>query len=143
MRNLFKMRGFPLLVMFALMMSLLVVSQPGDVFGQTANTGRANWYHKGDESGMLTVTAGAAVGFDVAKITTDHPETSEVWFRVEDNNIRFWHDGSIPTSTEGNLAEVGDTVHVPGYLNVLNFLAIGVSGTAKLSCNYATEKTMQ
>ncbi len=130
-------------ILFVIAFSLLQAGQPGDVFGQYANTGNPATYHKGDDSGMLTVTAGAAIGFDVAKIVTSHPETSEVWFRVEDNDIRFWHDGSTPTSTEGNLAEVGDVIRVPGYENVQQFLAIGVSGTANLSCNYCTEKTMK
>lgn len=137
------MRCLPLLVLLAIAFSLLLVSQPGDVFGQVANTGKPNWYHEGVTDGMLTVTTGAAVGFDVTKIATEHPETSEVWFRVEDNDIRFWHSGSVPTSAEGNIAKVDEVIHVPGYLNVVNFKAIAISGTANLSCNYAKEKTMQ
>ncbi len=142
MRTLFRNRCLSLLVLVVLILSL-TVTQYGEVFGQMANTGRANWYHKCSDSGMLSVTTGAAVGFDVTKITITHPESSEVWFRVEDNDIRFWNDGSTPTSTEGNLAQVGEVVRVPGYENIQNFLAIAINGTANLSCNYATEKKMK
>jgi hypothetical protein len=55
---------------------------------------------------------------------------------VEDNNIRFWTSGDKPTTSEGHLVNAGGQIDLVSYREIQNFLAISVSGTAKLKASY-------
>jgi len=70
-----------------------------------------------------TIAVGStAVGFTSSKITN-----CKVAFCTLDPNggaIRFWIDGSTPTSTQGHYASPGDSIIIVGTNNIRNFKAI-------------------
>jgi hypothetical protein len=83
----------------------------------------------------LTVTNAVAVAFasvpagaSRAKISND-PESGSA--------IRFWIDGSVPTSTEGHYISAGDWFELENRDEIINFLAISLTATsAKLKITY-------
>lgn len=78
----------------------------------------------------LTVAA-SAVGFasipagaSIAIITT---ETAD---------IRYWVDGSTPTTSQGHLVSAGDAIKLDSVGQLTNFKAIAVSGSATMQISY-------
>lgn len=55
---------------------------------------------------------------------------------VESNSIRFWVDGSTPTSANGHLAEAGDVITLEGAEEVNDFRAIRVSADATVQATF-------
>ena len=49
---------------------------------------------------------------------------------VETAPLRFRLDGTAPTTTEGTLMDIGDTILVRGEFNITNFHAIRTTGTS-------------
>jgi len=80
---------------------------------------------------ILSVTTGAAVGF-----ATSTTGVKRVLVTVDDNDIRFWYDGSTPTAAEGHHLYADSSFVILGADNAGQFLAIGVSGTAQLQCTF-------
>lgn len=61
--------------------------------------------------------------------------------QVESDNttaivMRFWEDGSAPTSSSGMFRMHGDYLEITTTQNLKNFRAYGVAGTTKLSVTY-------
>ena len=56
---------------------------------------------------------------------------------VETNSIRYWLDGTVPTSTVGHLIPTAGSFTLSGRGEVLQFRMIGASGTASVpvSCS--------
>ena len=71
------------------------------------------------------ITVGStAVGFTSNKITN-----CKIAFCTLDSGsgaIRYWIDGSTPTSTEGHYVAAGDSFTISGINNIRNFKAIRV-----------------
>lgn len=80
----------------------------------------------------LTVS-NVAVGLTVPAVT---PKPTWAFVTVESNSIRFWVDGSTPTTTEGHLAEAGDTIRLEGVDEIRKFLAIRVSADAVIQATF-------
>ena len=56
---------------------------------------------------------------------------------VEGSSVRFWIDGSTPTSTEGHLLAAGDTITVENGNEVQNALFINVTSGASLQITFS------
>ena len=80
--------------------------------------------------------AGTAIGLTASKLTTT-PKPKEVFIQCETAQVRYFYDGSTPTSTSGFILNPLDTVRIKGYSNLKNFLAIRTGATsAKLTICY-------
>jgi hypothetical protein len=93
------------------------------------------------------VTAGAAVLLKTvaaAKVlNATYGPCQAVRITVEDNSIRYRHDGGAPTTgATGNGAamNIGDAAIIPGGANVRNLSMIGYSGTANVHIDFYYEK---
>ena len=62
--------------------------------------------------------------------------SSKAVITIETAQIRYWVDGSNPTSSDGHLANIGDAIVLDSPGQVYNFKAYGISGTAKLQISY-------
>lgn len=87
---------------------------------------------------QVTVT-GTATVIPVAMYTVagGHGKASSCRGRLETAAIRFRIDGTAPTSSVGELLDVGDRIEITGYTNLQNFKAIrttGTSGDLMLTC---------
>lgn len=85
---------------------------------------------------ILTVSS-SAVGFTLPT----SPQCRAVFFSVEyvtatTDTLRFWVDGSIPTSTEGMLLFNGDTVEITNVDAINNFKVIQVTNDMKIMITY-------
>lgn len=56
---------------------------------------------------------------------------------VETDQIRFWTNGSDPTTTDGHLMNVGDTLKLESADDIKNFRAIRVTTDATIQVSYA------
>ena len=88
----------------------------------------------------LTVTTGAAVSLTQSVYLPGSGPLAGKYARravitVEDNSVRYWVNGAAPTAALGHLAYVGAVITLKDD-EIVNFLAIGVSGTAKLQVSY-------
>ena len=87
----------------------------------------------GDKESLTVSTV--AVGFTAAKISINqvggfHKRAVRAFVTVETNPVRFWYDGSTPTSTVGHHLNSGDSVTIDGEGNVTNFKVIRSSEAA-------------
>jgi hypothetical protein len=73
----------------------------------------------------LTVTALAVFAFTI----TDQ-STNFAYVTVETQAIRWWDDGTNPTTTAGHLTAAGSSITLNGRDNVVNFKCIATAGTA-------------
>jgi hypothetical protein len=84
--------------------------------------------------------ANTAVGFTATTLRPNPsglPQAMQCGGRLETAQIRYRYDGSAPTSSEGELLEVGDRITISGNENLRKFLAIrtgGTSGVLKMTC---------
>lgn len=84
-------------------------------------------------SGKETLTiAGTAVGLTASNyaVTTGRKDVDKVTLTLETAQIRYWVDGSTPTSALGHLMEVGETIVLENYDEVVNFRAIRTGSTS-------------
>lgn len=68
---------------------------------------------------------------------SNHGPASTCRGRLETGAIRFRIDGTAPTSSVGELLDVGDRIEITGYTNIQNFKAIRTtsdSGLLSLTC---------
>ena len=80
--------------------------------------------------------ASVAIGLTSSKLTTS-PKPKEVFIQCETAQVRYYYDGTTPTSSSGFLLNPYDTVRMKGYSNLNNFLAIRTGATsAKLTICY-------
>lgn len=68
--------------------------------------------------------------------TTPHARPMGAIVTVETDAIRFWCDGSTPTSTQGHLAPVGTQIELFGEDEVVNFKAIRITTDAVIQVSY-------
>lgn len=73
----------------------------------------------------LTVS-NVAVGLTLPSTT---PAAQWAKVTVETQSIRYWADGSTPTSSEGHLAAAGDEIRLEGPGAVSKFRAIRATGS--------------
>jgi hypothetical protein len=89
--------------------------------------------------------ANTAIGFTVANITPNgltgtglgdnSQQVSVVQCRVRGAELSYRYDGGTPTTTVGQLLEVGDIVVVTGHDSVTRFLAIRTTAVSgQLDC---------
>lgn len=92
-----------------------------------------------DRFEQITVdnTAGG-VALTATKITpAGQPQAQSASCRVRTAEISFTFDGTAPTTTVGQLAEVGDWLYIPGHDRLLKFRAIRTGATSgQLDCTY-------
>lgn len=82
--------------------------------------------------------ATTAIGFTAGDIAFSSAPDLRVFCTVETAQIRFRTDGTNPTSAEGHILNVGDTVTITGLKDAENFRAIRTGGTSGvLKCSYA------
>ena len=88
---------------------------------------------------ILTVAA-TAIGFTAAKLSPSSTDTPKAAIcTLESGEIRFWTDGSTPTSSEGHILAIGAQLIIESFDSMKGFLAIrtgAVSGV--LSVTYET-----
>ena len=85
----------------------------------------------------LTV-ADSSVGLSSSTISPDgQGQIAQCYGRLETAQIRYRWDGTAPTSSEGLLLEVGDTLTIDGFdvASAIRFIRTGsTSGVLKVSC---------
>lgn len=85
---------------------------------------------------ILTVSS-SAVGLDAAKYNPPNGIAAQkALITVEENDIRYWYDGSTPTGSEGHLGAVGAVIELEGANSLKNFKAIATGADAKLMVTY-------
>lgn len=88
-------------------------------------------------------TAGLTIGATSTALTEatydpdPGPQASFALITVETDQIRWWADGSTPTSTWGHLANSGDVIEIHGQGAIRNFRAIRVTTDAAIQVSYA------
>ena len=91
-------------------------------------------------SEQITVAA-TAIGFTSTKVEPDGSgggrQATQAVCRVRTAEISFEYDGTTPTATVGQLAEIGDQIPVNGHDNIMRFKAIRTGSTSgQLDCVY-------
>ncbi len=90
---------------------------------------------KGYDMEEITV-ANTAIGLTAAKLITN-PKPKEAFIFCETAQLRYFYDGSTPTSTSGIPLNPFDSIRMKGYSNLNNFKAIRTGVTsAKLTVIY-------
>jgi len=83
----------------------------------------------------LTIT-NSALGFTAGTIQQSAGNAAVAVITVEDDAIRFWMDGTTPTSSSGHLAAADTGFTICGLNSIKNFLAIRVTTDAALKISY-------
>lgn len=89
---------------------------------------------------ITVANAAAGIGFTTSLInaTGSHPEASSAICRLETAQIRWRADATAPTSSVGQLMEVGDILTLTGHDFLVNFLGIRTGGSSGvLDCHYS------
>ena len=93
-----------------------------------------------DYATLTVSSASAGVGLaDASPTLTAEATVKRAVITVEDDQVRYREDGTAPSSSEGHLLNVGDTLqYLDGdYTSVLgNLLFIRVTADAKLKITY-------
>jgi hypothetical protein len=85
----------------------------------------------------ILVVSDTAVGFTASKFAPKAgAEATYALVTVEDDDIRYWLDGSAPTSSLGHLVPDGNTFEIHGPDNIRNFRAIRTNTDATLQVSY-------
>lgn len=87
---------------------------------------------------QITV-ANTAIGFTAARITPPgFNQATLASCRLRTAQISFAYDGTTPTTTVGQLLEVGDTLTLSGHDLLMRFLAIRTGATSgQLDCFFS------
>jgi len=68
---------------------------------------------------------------------TGGPQVRRALITVDSAPIRWWADGSTPTTTTGHLSNIGDVINLAGPNDIRNFRAIRAGATdAKVQVSY-------
>src|SRR5438067_3609249 len=92
-----------------------------------------------DRLDQITVDATAGgVAFTAAKIDpSGQPQAVQATCHVRTAEISFTYDGTVPTSTVGQLLEPGDWFTLTGHDRLFRFRAIRTGATSgQLDCEY-------
>ena len=89
---------------------------------------------------QITV-ANTAIGFTATKVEPDGSgggrQATVASCRVRTAEISFTYDNTAPTTTVGQLAEIGDQIVVSGHDSIMRFKAIRTGATSgQLDCVY-------
>ena len=88
---------------------------------------------------LWKTVSNTAIGFTSGKITpATGGKVRRVVCTLETDNVRIRTDGTDPTSSEGHLLEVGQSIVVEGYATIAAFRAIRTSTDATLKVTYET-----
>lgn len=83
--------------------------------------------------GLKGTVSGVAKTLVELGFTTDEVTRSNmVLIAVENNNVRWWSDGTTPTATDGIPVNSGESLEIYGWYNLLALKIIAQSGTATL-----------
>ena len=83
----------------------------------------------------LTIST-AALPFTLATVQQAAGNAAVVVVTVETDAIRYWVDGTTPTSSSGHLAPADSTFTICGLNSIKNFLAIRVTTDAALKVSF-------
>ena len=72
------------------------------------------------------IVADSAVGFTAATLA----RATAAFVTLETAQVRFRYDGTNPTSSEGHLMDIGDSIRIKGPNNIKNFKAIRTGSTS-------------
>lgn len=88
------------------------------------------WAQAEMTKGEVITFSTTAVGFTSTTLRLpDGRMVTECTGRLEDAQIREYHNGSTPTASDGMLIEVGDVVTLNGTTNIRQFKGIRTGGT--------------
>lgn len=83
------------------------------------------------------VTVGnSAVGFNSAIVQQAAGNAAVVVVTIEDDSIRYWVDGSTPTTSSGHLGLADSAFTICGLNSIKNFLAIRVTTDAEIKASF-------
>ena len=85
--------------------------------------------------------ADVAIGITASLVgsSTLRTRCERAFLTLETGQIRFRYDGDDPTSAEGHVMNIGDTLELTGHQSVTDFKAIrtgATSGVLKATCEY-------
>lgn len=76
--------------------------------------------------------AGTAIGITASKLVRDGSPVEKAFISTETESIRFWIDGSTPTSSSGHLAVAGSVIILSDRNQLINFRAIKITDNGAL-----------
>jgi len=86
----------------------------------------------------ISIDTSAVKTFDTTLYSsTAGTMTQKAFLTVETADIRYWHNGSVPTTSLGHKLASGNSLEVIGNPNIRNFKAISASGTATVFVTYS------
>ena len=119
------------LFLFVLVAALML---PSVSWGQECIVGNVKGIDPLDKE---EITVGnAEVGFTDATIKQSAGNAAVAVVTVEDDQIRYWVDGSTPTTSSGHLAEAGTSFTICGLNSIDNFSAIRVTTDAEIKASF-------
>lgn len=77
--------------------------------------------------------AGTGIGLTITNLDWTH---TKAYCTLETAQIRFRIDGADPTSSEGHIMNVGDSIVLQSYEELKNFRAIRTGSSGTLKCSY-------
>lgn len=87
--------------------------------------------------GVETLPVGTSipVGLTLGEFNFPPGAASLARVRVENANVRYWEDGTLPTSTSGNLLYPGDELDVYGgvLITAIHFIALDTPATLQVT----------
>ena len=98
----------------------------------------ANWpYNKDSDTLSTQLVTGYAIAKEKVTVsnsskaltTATIANATHALITFESAEIRYWFDGSAPTTTDGHLSYVGKELHLDNALDIANFRAIRTAST--------------
>lgn len=123
---------------------VLVLSQANNIYSAGyGQSGKTSKYDKGDADETLTIPSGGTAVFTPAKLSTvNGDKTVRAIIQLEGADIRYTYTGTTPSASVGQKIVDGSWFQVVGDVNVTNFEAYGLTGTATAYIVYETESEM-
>ncbi len=119
------------LFLFVLVAALML---PSVSWGQECVVGNIKGIEPLDKE---EVTVGnSAVGFNTAIVQQSAGNAAVVVVTIETDSIRYWVDGSTPTSSSGHLGPADSAFTICGLNSIKNFLAIRVTNDAAIKASF-------
>lgn len=85
---------------------------------------------------ILSLSGSTVLAFTPATYGGDGAGCRVAVCYVETANIRYWLDGTDPSTTEGIVVTAGTTFVIAGRYNIKKFKAIAVSGSPKVHVSF-------
>lgn len=109
-------------------------------YGQSGKTSK---YDKADNIETLTIPSSGTATFTAGKLSTvNGDKTVRAIIQLEGADIRYTYDGTTPTATVGQKIVDGSWFQIVGDVNITNFEAYGLTGTATAHIVYEKEAEM-